>query len=461
MIEKYLRNLLRLSESHGSDLFVVGGPLRDSLLKRKYSDFDFSTCDASVLATKYAKVIKSPLVKLDATPGRETFRVIVQRDIYFDFSELQGNSIESDLGQRDFTLNAMAISLKNFIKGTKNFIDPHKGKDDIKNKIIRVLPGPVFSNDPLRMLRAFRFMSVIGFQIEEKTFSEIKKLKIKINRVAPERVFNELNLLLSSEEASISIQSMHDSGLLKCIFPDLYKNNDFLPSLKVLSHLESLITNPKVTGAKPLRNIKKIFSIRPALIKLGSIIYPLKKIPHAESKGNSKKQSRRTKAGRLLTKLHVSNTEIDFIMVMLSCWNSASVSKLEFAGPNPNRFQLYQFVNQNEGGLIPGLFLYLSNRSELPSGKQWKTDSALIAVQKVLDFYFNIYLQAKTRKPLLDGNDIQQKFKIKPNPFFTTILYKVEEARVLGIIHTQSEAISFVKKYLLKAKMKKINVSKL
>jgi len=91
------------------------------------------------------------------------------------------------------------------------------------------------------------------------------------------------------------------------------------------------------------------------------------------------------------------------------------------------------------------LFLHLANRPKLPTGKQWKTDAISVAVQNVLAFYFQTYLPAKAKKPLINGNDIEQKFKIKPNPLFRTLLYKVEEARVLGIIHTRSEAINFLK----------------
>ena len=133
---------------------------------------------------------------------------------------------------------------------------------------------------------------------------------------------------------------------------------------------------------------------------------------------------------------------------MISCWHSASVNKLEFTGPKPNQFKLYKFINQNEAGLISGLFLYLANRPKLPSGNKWKTDAASIAVRKILDFYFKTYLPAKIQKPLLDGNDVQHKFKVTPSPVFTTILYKIEEARVLGIIHTRSEAIGFAKELI-------------
>lgn len=445
MIEKHLQSLLQLSKACDSDLFVVGGPLRDRLLKRSCSDFDFAVRGAVTLAKQYARETHSPLVPLDATPGRETFRVVIRKNVYFDFSELQGDSIESDLNHRDFTINSMAVPLKNYIQGTENFIDPHNGKDDIKEKVIRILSGPVFEDDPLRMLRAFRFMSVIKFQIEDNTFEKIKKLRAKINRVAPERVFNELNLLLNSKKTNPSIQAMHNSGLLKCIFPDLYKNHDIPPSLRILDHLENLISTPKKTGVKPLADIKKIFSKKRSLINLATILYPLKKTVPALARGPQRKWSRSSKIGRILTDLRASNADIDFIMAMISCWRSASITKLDFAGCSPNLFLLYQFINQNKDGLIPGLYLHLANRPKLPKGEKWKTDALSIAVRNTFDFYFQTYLPAKAKAPLLNGNDIQQEFKINPDSIFKIILDKVEEARVLGIIHTRSEAIQFAK----------------
>ena len=218
MIENHLQSILRLSKSQKSKLYVVGGTLRDLILGRQCSDYDFAVSGASTLATQYAHDTKSALVPLDTTPGRETFRVVIKKNVYFDFSELQGSTIESDLNQRDFSINALAVSLPNFIKGTKNYIDPHNGENDIKNKVIRVLPGPIFSKDPLRMLRAFRFMSVLGFQIESNTLKKIKTLSPEINRVSPERIWNELNLLFNAKQSSPSIQAMDKSGLLKNIF---------------------------------------------------------------------------------------------------------------------------------------------------------------------------------------------------------------------------------------------------
>ena len=446
IIQSHLRSILRLSKSHKSELYIVGGTLRDLILDRQCSDFDFAVRGASILATQYAHDTKSTLVPLDTTPRRETFRVVIKKNVYFDFSELQGNTIESDLNQRDFSINALAVSLPNFIKGTKNYIDPHNGENDIKNKALRVLPGPIFSKDPLRMLRAFRFMSVLGFQIESNTLKKIKTLSPEINRVSPERIWNELNLLFNAKQSSPSIQAMDKSGLLKNIFPDLYANKNISSSFRILDHLEKLLSNPKQVEAKPLKEIKKILLEKPQLIKLGSMFYPLTK------KSSAKKidSNRKTKIAKILAGLRVSNADIDFVGTMISCSHSVANTKLNFTEDHSCRLEFYQFIHQNEQGLIPGLFLHLANRLNLPAEKEWQTDLDAMTVRNIFDFYFRTYLPAKRKKPLLNGNDIQHMFKIKPSPTFTTILYKIEEARVLGVINTRSQAVSFAKNIVRK-----------
>ena len=326
----HLKKILRLSKSHKSEVYVVGGTLRDIFLRRQCSDFDFATTDASILATQYANSIKAALVPLDTTPGQETFRVVIKKNFYFDFSELQGNSIESDLNRRDFSINALAVPLTNFIKGANKYIDPSNGRDDIKNRISRVLPGQIFSNDPLRMLRAFRFMSVLGFQIENKTLKKITTLRSQINRVSPERIWGELNLLLSSKKASPSIKAMDDIGLLENIFPELYKNKAILPTFKILNHLEKLLSNPKQIDAKPTKEIKKILLEKSQLIKLGFLLYPLAQKSSTNKIARNRKTSRKTKISKVLSELRASNADIDFVNSMIICAYSLANTKFSF-----------------------------------------------------------------------------------------------------------------------------------
>ena len=128
---------------------------------------------------------------------------------------------------------------------------------------------------------------------------------------------------------------------------------------------------------------------------------------------------------------------------------------MNFVDDHSSRLKLYQFIYQNEQGLVPGLYLHLANRLDLPTEKEWKTDPRAIVVRKIFDFYFQTYLPAKRKKPLLNGNDIQDISKIKPSSTFATILYKIEEARVLGVINTRSQAISFAKKIVQKTQKDK------
>ena len=451
MIKKHLQSILQLSKSYPSELYIVGGTLRDLILGRQCSDYDFALNGASILAKQYAHDTKSALVPLDTTPGRETFRVVVRKNVYFDFSELQGNSIESDLSRRDFSINALAISLPNFIKGSKKYIDPHSGQKDIKNKVIRVLPGSAFSKDPLRMLRAFRFMSILEFKIESTTLKKIKTLHSKVNQVSPERIWNELNLLLSTKNASPSIQAMDVSGLLESIFPELYKNKKATSGIRILSHMENLLSDPKQLGGKPLPEIKKLLSEKPQLVRLGSMLYPLTQ-KSSIKKNTNKKSNRKTITSKILAKLRASNGDIDFVGAMISCSHFVTSIDLAVSESTASKIKIYQLIHLNEQGLIPGLFLYLANRSIMPKEKEWQADTSAMAVIKILNFYFRIYLPAKRKNPLLNGNDLQRELKIKPNSIIKTILYKVEESRVLEIINTRPEAIELAKKIILAKK---------
>ena len=127
--------------------------------------------------------------------------------------------------------------------------------------------------------------------------------------MSPERIWNELNLLLNTKKASPSIQAMGDSGLLKSIFPELYKNEKTSSCLRIMNHVEKLLTNPKQIGAKPLTEIKKVLSEKPQLIRLGSMLYPLTKKSFTKQIGSNRKLNRKTKTSKILNKLRASNAD--------------------------------------------------------------------------------------------------------------------------------------------------------
>ena len=165
--------------------------------------------------------------------------------------------------------------------------------------------------------------------------------------------------------------------MLKHIFPDLYKSNKAPNSLITFSHLEYLASNPKQIKIKPLTGIKKALSNKIEIIKLGSILYPLIKA----SKIN-KRTVQRTKIGKILSALHASNADINYIDTITSCASSASNKNLNLPNNKSNQIELYKFVDKHEPGLIPGLFLNFANRKNLPTEKEWKTDPTAKAIQK-------------------------------------------------------------------------------
>ena len=157
--QSILLELLNFSTSQNQKLYVVGGTLRDYLSRKP--DFDLTGENAAEIGSCFARSLNFTCVPLDNTPGRQTVRVILDQKRHLDFTDLQGKNIEEDLSQRDFTINAMGQLLSDFLSGKTNIIDPFKGQEDLKNRKIRVLQGPIFQSDPLRMLRAFRFAATL------------------------------------------------------------------------------------------------------------------------------------------------------------------------------------------------------------------------------------------------------------------------------------------------------------
>ena len=207
----------RLNEN-GFEAYVVGGCVRDLIMGRKIDDYDITTSstpnetkesfsDFSVKETG----IKHGTVTLfiDHKPYEiTTFRV---ESGYTDYRHPDGvtfvRDIEKDLARRDFTMNAIAYS------HSRNIVDPYNGIEDIKNKIIRAVGDPYkrFSEDALRILRALRFSSTLGFEIEEETANAINELAHTVKAVSCERIFIEIKKLLLGKNCQAVLNQFHSS----------------------------------------------------------------------------------------------------------------------------------------------------------------------------------------------------------------------------------------------------------
>jgi len=226
--------LIKISEEKNIKIYAVGGYVRDVLLGKKPKNIDIvvegNGLDlAKIFAKRIGTNIDPVLYKNFGTAmvkykDWEIEFVGARKESYRTDSRkpnvVQG-TLEDDIKRRDFTINTMLISLNKSNLG--ELIDMFDGFKDLENKLIKTPLDPVltYSDDPLRMMRAIRFASVLNFNIEEKSYNAIKEVKERIKIISKERITEELNKILMSDKPSIGLRLLYETGLLEIIFPKL------------------------------------------------------------------------------------------------------------------------------------------------------------------------------------------------------------------------------------------------
>ncbi len=262
--------------------YVVGGYVRDRLLARTSKDIDIVCVGSGIeLAERVAGELH-PVPRI-AVFQRFGTAMIKHRDLEVEFvgarkesyrhdsrkPAVENGSLEDDQNRRDFTINALAVSLNEPDFG--NIIDPFDGLGDLERKIIRtpLEPGKTFSDDPLRMMRAIRFATQLDFVIEPETFKAISVYKERIKIISAERIAIELNKIIQAPKPSVGFKLLFDSGLLHIIFPEMtalhgveirngrgHKDN-FYHTLQVLDNLCKKTENLWLRWSAILHDIAK------------------------------------------------------------------------------------------------------------------------------------------------------------------------------------------------------------
>lgn len=236
-MEKHLQQsvfkvLADIAQTHQIEAYVIGGYVRDIFLERPSKDIDivilgngieFAELAGKALKTKVA-VFKNFGTAMLKTKDLEIEFVGARKESYRSDSRkpiVENGTIKDDQLRRDFTINALAISLNKENYG--QLVDPFGGTTDLENKLIKTPLDPeiTFSDDPLRMMRAIRFATQLGFNIDESAINAIKKQKERISIVSKERVTDELNKIILSKIPSIGFKYLFDTGLLHLIFPQM------------------------------------------------------------------------------------------------------------------------------------------------------------------------------------------------------------------------------------------------
>lgn len=201
--------------------WIVGGALRDELLGRPVTDLDIAVeGDPEAAARELAAEVRGPVFRLSEAFG--AWRVVDRREgRVYDFSPLQGETIEEDLAKRDFTVNAMARPRKG-----GELIDPLGGREDLEARTLRVLGPAAYENDPLRPLRLARFAAELGFAPDRETERLTAAAAPRVAEASGERVFAELRRLVLAPDAVEGLALADRLGLLRAVLPELSDLHD-------------------------------------------------------------------------------------------------------------------------------------------------------------------------------------------------------------------------------------------
>lgn len=466
------KNLLKDISSFAKDkkvkLYLVGGILRDIFLNRNKENLDIDFClnkGAINFGRKLARQIKAGFVVLDKEHGAcRLVKRVKDKTYTLDFTDFRGATLKEDLLHRDFSINTMALELdKVFNRSDLNalLIDPYRGRGDLNLKIIRVTNKNVFDDDPLRLLRAFSFSCLFGFQIEKETLRLIKLKKDKLSRVSTERIRDELFKILDRPDAFDYLLKMERLGILEIIFPEIklmrrvrqgpYHHLDVWEhTLETLRLLEEVVgqfqKNKDIQGY--LEEIVSPGRRRFALIKLGALLHDVGK-PQARRR----KDKKITFYGHERIALEIMEAVVQRLRLSNHEWEALRKMVLWHLRPGYladnekiTRRAIFRYFRDTATEAVSVLLISLADQ-RATRGKLTTKQSRGRHEKVVSNLIREYFIRASETKParLINGDDLIKKFRLKPSPLIGKILSQVEELQAIGKIKTKREALKIAK----------------
>lgn len=466
-----LKEVYTFAMSRKVKLTLVGGILRDLLLGREKEnpDFDFVIKARAIsFGRDLAKKLRAGYVVLDKEHG--ACRVVKKNNgkIYtFDFTDLRKATLEKDLLHRDFTINALALEFeKVFTGGALNcfLIDPYSGQKDLKEKIIRVVSNKSFCEDPLRVLRAFSFLSIFGFTLDKEALRLAKKEKNKLAGVSFERIRDELFKVFSTQNAHECFLKLDKLGILKIIFPEIKKMRGigqgpyhhldvWQHTLETVFQMELLIHETKNNNEIQdfLNETISADRKRKALIKLGAFLHDIGKpaaLRHKKGKtifhGHERIGLRM--AEEICKRLKLSNDEVNSLKTMV-LWHlrPGFMADIEELTPRA-KFRYFRDTGREAISV-----LLLSVADQRATKGPLTTKASRIRHEKVVFGLIREFFKREKEKRaprLINGDDLIKKFKLEPSALIGKILSEVEELQAIGRIKTKHEALGVAVKLI-------------
>ncbi|WP_243374410.1 CCA tRNA nucleotidyltransferase [Geotalea sp. SG265] len=427
-----VQTITRLAQELSIDAYLVGGSVRDALLGREVKDLDFALSSAcGEVARRFAGEMGAAFFWLDEP--RQQARVVNNSGTMAtcDFALLRGSSIEKDLLLRDFTINALARPLSG---NAEDIIDATGGLRDLQRGIIRACKDDTFIDDPLRLLRAIRFAATLGYEIDGETLQTITDQSNLLERVAGERLRDELFQVLAAPRIHTWLAMLFDSGLLHGLLP------------------LALLNDPLSAGVAGRGRIdERIGKAR----RVEEVVADLSRLFPEEQERFMGQLNREVEAGVTVLSLvklaafidgNAFPGTLDYLAARLRLSNMTQrvlkflTERSELPAAIPafgNRRAMFRFFRDNEPA-GPGIVLFaLAEEKASP------------AICRSLASYFLNEYEAGAADLLLSGGEVMHLLEIPPGKPVGAALELLREAESRGIVTTRAEAEAYLSKNLL------------
>jgi len=422
--DELLRSVNLFFSLTNTTVYLVGGYIRDLLLGKESSDID-------IIVDAPTSTVKALAHFLNATVfylrKREIYaRVMIMREgRRIDVSFINEENFKEELERRDFTINSMAINITKLFKDEDDFfIDYFNGLKDIDDKVIKQTNPNVFEEDPIRVLRAFRFKNLLGFEIEKETMKNLKTHKSELDKVSPERMRDEFFRITLMENKIL--YDLYENEILTEIFPHL----DFEFLEMALTNLDEAISKPeKYFKQEEVREVFVNFWNEP----VGKEVFHIQTFKLAILSFGEETPAlfiRKKFNASLRTCTKVQNVIFAFKYLKNSFEEGQDILSIDFIG---TFFRTYK-KETIEAYLL--LTFYYKNSKKFPK-------------KEVLDF-ISLFVKNRFKSLVISGNEIVKDYGLTPSPFVGDLLMYLKAHQILEKIKTKEDAKALIDKYLKK-----------
>ena len=432
-----IRHLNAFAEKQGIQLYLVGGSVRDLLLNRPVTDLDFALAgDAITFAKTFADKIGEAFVRLEEQPP--TARIVIRETrLTLDFAGFRAETLEVDLCLRDLTINTMAVYLSSLLtKPEVILINPCDGFSDLEAQTLRFPSEGVVIDDPLRLLRVYRFSAQLGFEIPEVTIDLIRRHKNRLPQVSSERIRDELIKILDVKNATAYLRRMDETRLLSQIIPEVEEirrsYQDALDRrLRTLEMFEIKLIPDTLQSYRPqieayLHEQLTYGLSRRQMLKLALLL----------------RDSGAETAVQITNRLRLGRKAVQLMRCLVQ--NHLYLMDSIDADGQIERQTMIRFLRNARDDWLGILLLSYAN-FRTSQGDTHQIDDLM---KQIAVLYYDEIAPIMARSRLINGNDILQTFGAMPGVRIGRVLQHIEDLQFEGEIVTPEEALEAARIFL-------------